>query len=942
MISFRIVIAITCSLLSWITLAQGVPAKRAPTLGDISANTSYKSSEIKAPRLSQLIADYDELLGLTNDPTQVEQLRYRQAELILHQSELYQELGQPLDEGQQGYYDRSIEDYRALIADYPESVYAEHLYYQLAKAYDLQGESEASYRTISRLLENYPDNQYALELYFRSGEYLFSQQQYQQATIAYQHLVTQPDSPYYQTSLYMMAWSHFKLDNNDDALNYFSVLLDISLPKQPSQQLDINTLAKGNRQLVSDALDVMALIFAGDKAAQRLSSHYAKIGGRYYEYLVYEKLAQRYLDDKRFRDRAQTYVAFVEQYPDHVKSPNYALKAIETYQHGQFTSLAYQAKKDFVTRYGITGTLWQTWTAKRRLTVTETLKSYLTEIAQDYYRAGEKTDITEQKQSHYAKAANVFLEYIDTFNDDENIAFLHAESLYASGQYAQAIGKYEAYAYDKNTVYQVVEQKRADAAYAALLAHRILWQRDIDSQSAALKNKLSAREISTLRFIGAFPQDERNLLVLEQLMNERFSAKRFAAAIASAKQMIARGEKIGLDKIQSASLLMAHSRFNLGQFEIAASDYKSVLDTLNTGDKRIIEITENYAASLYEQAKLHIDGKDLAKGIDWLVAVIEKTPNSSLRKVAQFNAAQYLYQLQEFDRAVAYLTDFRTRFKGDKLGKDISSQIASIYEQQEDWGNAAIEYLAIADSIKDKGKAQQPLYLAALYFERAGDSARTLDTYRRHAHAYTRPFDRAVEVRFKLSEIYRKDDLVTKRQFWLNRLISLHDKAGSVATARSKSLAAKSALYFAQKAQQRFNRAKLTLPLRKSLQVKKSRLKKALVAYQKASSYQLATITTESTHQMAEIYRQLAQDLMSSQRPKGLDELALEQYEILLEEQAYPFEEQAIAIYENNTQRSWQGSYDSWIKQSFAALAAILPGRYNKAEAVEEDLDVIY
>ena len=103
----------------------------------------------------------------------------------------------------------------------------------------------------------------------------------------------------------------------------------------------------------------------------------------------------------------------------------------------------------------------------------------------------------------------------------------------------------------------------------------------------------------------------------------------------------------------------------------------------------------------------------------------------------------------------------------------------------------------------------------------------------------------------------------------------------------------------------------------------------------------MAKFSTEASYQMAQIYRQLAQDLMDSQRPAGLDELALEQYEVLLEEQAFPFEDQAIALYENNSQRSWQGIFDQWVKKSFVALSSLLPGRYNKAEKIAEQDDVI-
>lgn len=60
--------------------------------------------------------------------------------------------------------------------------------------------------------------------------------------------------------------------------------------------------------------------------------------------------------------------------------------------------------------------------------------------------------------------------------------------------------------------------------------------------------------------------------------------------------------------------------------------------------------------------------------------------------------------------------------------------------------------------------------------------------------------------------------------------------------------------------------------------------------------------------------------------------LELEQYDMLLEEQAYPFEETAIQIHEQNISRVQKGLYDDYVKQSFSALSRFMPARYNKPE----------
>ena len=110
-------------------------------------------------------------------------------------------------------------------------------------------------------------------------------------------------------------------------------------------------------------------------------------------------------------------------------------------------------------------------------------------------------------------------------------------------------------------------------------------------------------------------------------------------------------------------------------------------------------------------------------------------------------------------------------------------------------------------------------------------------------------------------------------------------------------------------------------------------MQKALVAYQKTNDYGVVEFSTLATYRMGEIYRGLSQDLLNSERPADIDALALEQYEVLLEEQAYPFEEKAIAIHESNARRSWEGLYDQWVRESFAALAVLSPVRYAKTES---------
>ena len=53
---------------------------------------------------------------------------------------------------------------------------------------------------------------------------------------------------------------------------------------------------------------------------------------------------------------------------------------------------------------------------------------------------------------------------------------------------------------------------------------------------------------------------------------------------------------------------------------------------------------------------------------------------------------------------------------------------------------------------------------------------------------------------------------------------------------------------------------------------------------------------------------------------------------MVLEEEAYPFEEQAIEVHEKNFELLAGGVYNPWVQQSLDKLTVLMPGRYAKNE----------
>jgi transposase len=206
---------------------------------------------------------------------------------------------------------------------------------------------------------------------------------------------------------------------------------------------------------------------------------------------------------------------------------------------------------------------------------------------------------------------------------------------------------------------------------------------------------------------------------------------------------------------------------------------------------------------------------------------------------------------------------------------------------------------------------------------------------------FPQPLEPAVEARWRMARI-AKAEAQAAREFTLMQEIFHADQTGGEArTARTRYLGATAALALAEPAFEAYRKVALVEPLAKQLKLKKARLEDVLKAYAVAADYGVADVSTAATFQVASLYQDFGRALMSSQRPKKLNKKELEQYDLMLEEQAYPFEEKAIELHELNARRAREGVYDQWVKRSFAALGELKPVRYAKNERAEGVIDAI-
>ena len=312
--------------------------------------------------------------------------------------------------------------------------------------------------------------------------------------------------------------------------------------------------------------------------------------------------------------------------------------------------------------------------------------------------------------------------------------------------------------------------------------------------------------------------------------------------------------------------------------------------------------------------------------------VAQVAPGASIVATAEYDAAAALLVAQDWQGAIPVLERFRRDYPENEFAFEATRSLALAYRENGQGVAAADEFVRIAASA-DAGveMQQQSLLEAADLYASAADprEGATLEAY---VEKFPYPLEQALTARERLADLAGAASDSSRRTYWLESIVEADAQAGAERSVRSRTLAAHASLELAEPRFHAFEGVKLVAPLNQSIKLKKQAMEDALGAYGRAADYGIAEVTTAATFYIADVYFQFSRDLFDSERPDDMSVEEADQYDLLLEEQAYPFEEQAIEIHQANTNRASEGVYDEWVRKSFERLAELLPARYAKAE----------
>ncbi|MCY0965615.1 tetratricopeptide repeat protein [Parathalassolituus penaei] len=817
----------------------------------------------------------------------------------------------------------SIADYERVLKEFPNQAGNDEVLYQLAKAYTMAGRTDDVVRTVQQLVKEYPLSPYYTDSEFRLGQLLYRQDRYTDAQASFARLQSKGRSgnKYYVNAGYMIGWSLFKQNRYDDSLDAFAKVMDEDFNSQ--SQID---RAQGvEREILSDTVHAMAVIFTYIGESEEVGKFFDKHGERNYEYLIYAQLADLYYEQKYYQVGATTLTAFTQRHPDSDRAPGYYQQIVSRFDAAGYPLLKRQYAGEYIERFGMNSEYWKNHDEKVRETIKGPLAAYLLDLAKFNHGFAQQSKDKAERARYFADASRWYDEYIRSFPDAADAAeanFLLAEIYYQLGNYKRARDQYMVVVNNYPDSPQA-----AEAAYAIILAYNRYQPND--GEEAEWRQQAAQYSMS---FVRNYPNHPERGQVLVATAEQFLTDHNYQQALEVSRLAWEMRDGLSDEHRYGAALVRGHSAFELGLYPESEQALSDALTYQKIDNKTRQELRDKVAAAIYKQGEEAKASGNYEQAVANWKRIGDVAPGSKNTAIAEYDAATLLLEAGDYAGAENALREFQNKYPRDKLSADIPAKLVYLYEKQGKWKQAANALEEVSREGSRPEEKRIATFQAAEYYEKAGDNKNALLMYKRYANNYQQPFDPLIEAANKLQELYGKDNNAENRRYWLDQIIRLNRNAGPNQTQRSRYLAAGALYESAEDERKIYESIRLTLPLNKSVPVKNKALQDAQAKYTEAVESGVQEYTTASTYQIAQLYTELAQSLLKSERPKGMDDLELEEYQFLLEDQAYPFEEAAVNIHMKNINRTYEGIYDEWVKKSFEVMADLVPTQYRKEE----------
>lgn len=814
------------------------------------------------------------------------------------------------------------------LSEYPDSQGNDKLLYNLANAYEQKGDVDRSVEALDKIVKQYPDSQYYLESQFRVAENHYSKREYISAEDAYTNVIyAKNKNKFIEKSLLKRGWARFKLGYHSEAVDDFLQAVAYHNFDDP------DTLAGIEKDIFDEYFRAIGLSFSYIGDLGEIYQYLEIKAERKYIYYVYKSISDIYFKQNRYSDSAEALISFAKRYPHSRHLAKSHVSVIDIWRQAGFFSKYYPAIDSFYSKYNPASQYWtgQNTELKTQKEIEHSLKEYTLLMAKHFhsnYQATKKDLDFSTAKKWYQR----FLRHYPQHSRKDNIHFLYAELLSEHGNDEEALYHYEVAAYDAGIILD------KDSAYSTIFITSHLY---LSKKQDAEKSKWLDRHLKYATLYGQlYPNDRQSPSIVTHAAELAFNAQMYSKAIELSGLV---SDNADLRILENTRIIRAQAYMALNQYANAENIYQSLLNSASAAYIAEYQIMDKLAFSIYQQGVAERDRGNILPAIRHFRRISQVVPESSISPASMGEAVTLCIKNEMWQQTIKIIKEYQALFPHHDLNQEMSKRLSLAYLKSGQDIAAAQEYEKISTSGGDLEVKIAALWKAAELYESNNESQLAIKAYSKFAETYPALYPQYMQAMYRLAVLYDSMKMPDSANLWRYRILNADKEVmREKRTEQTNFIVSSSALLLAKKEYKTYKQLKLTLPLKESLKKKKSSLQKAVKLFGQASVYGAAETTTEATHSIAEIYNAFSQALLRSERPPGLNSDEMEQYEILLEDQAFPFEDKAIEFFEVNLSYIKDGLYDAWIRKSHDQLMALFPAKYQRQAKTDAYINVLH
>ena len=305
----------------------------------------------------------------------------------------------------------------------------------------------------------------------------------------------------------------------------------------------------------------------------------------------------------------------------------------------------------------------------------------------------------------------------------------------------------------------------------------------------------------------------------------------------------------------------------------------------------------------------------------------------------------------DFDKAIeSYLllcNDKREIYRNFENRANALYRAAVLLELIGDLSNAVIKFEEFVKTYPEDPRTPKLLYQAGLVYEKMGDGANMDRVFKKLRKNYGKSGldDLVIESLGKTGDWYwfKKNNTKLGKKYH-TKVIREFDSRNLPVSSLSATWAAKAQFYLVEQQFEKWNKIRLvgsSKAQQKALKKKLELLSKLETEYKKVHRFAVKEWNIASRYRIGNLYQRLAESLYEAEVPSDIayDPEQEEMYQVLIEDYAMPFEEEAIKNYETVIKEAREEKIvNKWTVLTLKELSKYKPSEYPEFKEPKEAL----